>query len=60
MIDSPKTVSDTIASKPAETAVSPPNIPADSDMKPIDEPKAAADAPPSEPKPVVAPGPLKT
>jgi hypothetical protein len=60
MTDSPKTVSDTIASKPADAAVSPPKIPADSDTKPINEPKAPADALPSEPKPVVAPGLLKT
>ncbi len=59
MTDSPKTVSDTIASKPADAAVSPPKIPADSDTKPVGEPKAAADALPSKQEPVTKPDLLK-
>jgi len=51
MTDSPKTASDTIASKPANAPVSPPKIPADG--------AKAADAR-TEPKPVAAPGLLKT
>ena len=52
MNDSPKTVSESIADKPADAPVSPPKIPADS-TKP-------ADASPSEQKSTTTPDVVKT
>ncbi len=55
MTDAPKTVSDGIANKPTEAPVSAATIPADFCTKPAGDPKVAAEALPSEQKPVATP-----
>ncbi len=59
MTDSPKTVSETIASTPPDAAVSPPKIPADCCTKQVGKPEAAADAPPAKQAPAKRPDLLK-
>ncbi len=59
MTDTPKTASDTIASKPADAVVSPPAIPADCGTNEVGEPEAAADAPPAKQEPATKPDLLK-
>jgi hypothetical protein len=55
MTDATKTVSDGIASKPAEAPVSAATIPADCRTKAAGDPKVAAEALPSAQKPVATP-----
>jgi hypothetical protein len=59
MTDSPKTVSDTIASKPTDAAVSPPKVPTPCDTKQVGEPETAAEEPPAKQEPATKPDLLK-